>query len=121
MASMMADVLRYLRHVVADEQAGEQSDGHLLRQFINERSAAAFTALLLRHGPLVLSVCRQVLRNPHDAEDAFQAAFLVLARKAGSIAKRDSLAGWLHRVALNTARTAKSGIAKRRDHERKAV
>src|SRR5262249_44324086 len=72
-------------------------------------------------GPLVLGVCRQVLRNDHDAEDAFQATFLVLARKAASIHSGEALAAWLHRVAFNLAHTARSGAAQRRARERQAL
>src|SRR5262249_6375527 len=97
-----------------------QSDSHLLRRFVGGREEDAFAALLLRHGSLVFEVCRQVLRDGHDAEDAFQATFLVLARKAATVRRHESLAAWLHRVALNIARTAKASAAQRRDHERQA-
>src|SRR5262249_9678331 len=103
------------------EDRGEQSDGHLLQKFVAERDESAFVALLERHGPLVLGVCRQVLGNLHDAEDAFQATFLVLARKAGSLRKQESLAAWLYRVALNISRTARTSTARRRGHEMQAT
>jgi len=116
----LADVLRYI-HCLASDLFVDASDGKLLEQFITQRDELAFAALLQRHGPLVFGVCRQVLGNPHDAEDAFQATFLVLARKATLIRKREALAAWLHRVALNIARTAKSSTTQRRFHERQAV
>jgi RNA polymerase sigma factor (sigma-70 family) len=114
-------VLRYLRHVTCTQEGGEQSDGQLLQQFVTQRNEGAFAVLLERHGPLVLAVCRQVLRERADAEDAFQATFLVLARRAGSIRNREALAAWLHRVALNISRTTKAATAQRRAHERQAV
>jgi RNA polymerase sigma factor (sigma-70 family) len=114
----LADVLRCIRHLGSDK---EGSDGQLLQQFVAGRKDSAFAAIMHRHARLVLAICLQVVGNPHDAEDAFQATFLVLAREAGSIRKRDSLAAWLHRVALNMARKVRSGTAQRRSHERQAV
>src|SRR5262249_22786761 len=100
----VAGVLRYLRHLTRPTEHDAQSDGQLLRRFVAQRDESAFAALLQRYGPLVLGVCLQVLRDPHDAEDAFQAAFLVLARKAAAIRSHESLAAWLHRVAVNVSR-----------------
>ena len=79
------------------------SDGHLLEMFVSRRDELAFTALVERHGPMVRRVCHAVLGDHHDAQDAFQATFLVLARSAGSIRQRDSLASWLYGVALRVA------------------
>src|SRR5262245_16058342 len=121
MASDTAVVLRYLRHLAEAKDRDEPSDHQLLQQFVGARDERAFAALLQRHGPFVLGVCRQVLGDRHDAEDAFQATFLVLARKAASIRKQESLAAWLYRVALNISRTAKTGAAQRRSHERRAI
>src|SRR5436309_6343619 len=79
------------------------ADADLLRRFIAHRDGRAFELLLWRHGPMVLATCRRLLRHEQDAEDAFQATFLVLARKAGSIARGEALGGWLHRVACRIA------------------
>jgi RNA polymerase sigma factor (sigma-70 family) len=99
----------------------DQSDRHLLEQFTRRRDETAFAALVQRHGSLVLGVCRRVLQDLHDAEDAYQATFLVLVRKAGSIAKPDLLANWLCGVAYRTARKAQTKAARRRHHERRAI
>jgi RNA polymerase sigma factor (sigma-70 family) len=115
----LADVLHYVRCLA--KQVEEHTDGQLLERFIRQRDEPAFAALLQRHGPLVLRVCRLVLHDLHDAEDAFQATFLVLARKAASIHKQASISAWLHRVALNIARTARTTAAQRRSHEKQAV
>ena len=101
---------------------GDLSDSQLLQRFLSGRDGtdeAAFSALMERHGPMVLSVCRQVLGNPHDAQDAFQATFLVMARKAGSVHNADSLASWLHGSAPRVAARAKADEARRRRHERR--
>ena len=81
----------------------------------------SFEVLVRRHGEMVMGVCRRVLRNHHDAEDAFQATFLVLARRAGSIAARASLASWLYAVAFNAALRAKAAIGKRREGAKKVA
>ena len=97
---------------------GHLSDSQLLQSFRtgrDEAGQAAFSAIVERHGPMVLSVCRQVLRNSHDADDAFQATFLVMARRAGTVQNTDSLASWLHGVALRVAVRAKADEARRTD------
>jgi RNA polymerase sigma factor (sigma-70 family) len=99
---------------------GALSDGQLLERFLSGRdltAEAAFTALVERHGPMVLRVCRQMLVDPHDAQDAFQATFLVLVRRADSVEKRDSLASWLHGVARRVAVRVKADATRRRFHE----
>jgi RNA polymerase sigma factor (sigma-70 family) len=96
------------------------SDAQLVESFLVRRDEVAFEALLRRHGPMVLGVCQRVLRNVHDAEDALQATFLVLARKAGSIRSRQVVASWLYGVAYRTAMKARVMNAKRQTKEREA-
>jgi len=96
------------------------ADGPLLGRFLDRGDALAFELLVARHGPMVLATARAVLRDPADAEDAFQATFLALVRKGGSIQGHDALGGWLHRVAHRAAVQANVDAARRRDREREA-
>jgi RNA polymerase sigma factor (sigma-70 family) len=98
-------VLRHLRRVSAEP--GGLSDAQLLERFARHREEAAFELLVWRHGRMVLAACRRILHDAHDAEDAFQATFLALARKAGSIGKGEAVAAWLHRVACRAALRAR--------------
>jgi RNA polymerase sigma-70 factor (ECF subfamily) len=97
---------------------GALSDGQLLDRFVARREEAVFEAFIHRHGPMVWGVCRRVLRDHHDAEDAFQATFLVLARKAASVNPREKVGNWLYGVAYQAAMKARATRAKRRARER---
>jgi RNA polymerase sigma factor (sigma-70 family) len=110
-------VLRWIRNLAAAGEAGAQGDARLLERFAGQRDEAAFARLVERHGPLILGVCRRLLRQEQDAEDAFQATFLVLARRAGSIRKGESVASWLYGVALRVAGKARSAAARRRERQ----
>jgi RNA polymerase sigma factor (sigma-70 family) len=114
----MGAVVRQLRRAVSLQQAACRSDAELLASFIDHRDEAAFAALVQRHGPIVLATCRRVVGDHHDAEDAFQATFLVLARKASSIQPREQIASWLHGVARRMALKARSLLARRRMREK---
>src|SRR3954470_17862788 len=117
----MNPVVQYLLRVTSTPDAGDAPDAELLRRFARDRDEAAFAALLQRHGPMVFGVCRRVLRQVQDAEDAFQATFLVLARKAGSVADPARLANWLYGVAYRVSLRARAEAAKRRDREQRAM
>src|SRR5215831_11393851 len=101
----------------ADATANRISDGELLRSVAVGRADAAFAELVRRHGPLVYAVCRRVLADRPEADDAFQASFLVLARKAGAVRRPEALSNWLYGVALRCARRAKAAAAARRAKE----
>jgi RNA polymerase sigma factor (sigma-70 family) len=110
-------VIRHLRDLTARGTDEGRSDGELLRAFLNKGDQPAFAALVRRHSPLVLNVCRRVVRQEQDAEDACQATFLLLARRAVSIRKQNSLASWLHGVAFRMATEARRAASRRRKHE----
>src|SRR5437764_15085718 len=112
-------VLQHLRRLAETGRAAEPSDGQLLERFTAQRDEAAFASLVRRHGPMVLGLCRSILRHEQDAEDAFQATFLVLARKAESIRQPEAVAGWLYEVAHHAAVKARAAAARRRAQERK--
>jgi RNA polymerase sigma factor (sigma-70 family) len=114
-------VIRYVRQLAASHLAAALSDAQLLERFSSGRDEAAFAALVWRHGPLVLGVCRRVLHDWHAAEDAFQATFVVLARKAGSLRRPEALGPWLYGVASRTALKARAREARRRAGERQAA
>jgi RNA polymerase sigma factor (sigma-70 family) len=121
----MGFALAEMRRTHALNEGGDElSDECLLDQFLNgveTESQEAFRTLVERHGPMVLGICRHVLHAHHDAEDAFQATFLVLARKGGSIRNGRVLAGWLHEVAYRIAIKARASAARRRTLEREGV
>jgi RNA polymerase sigma factor (sigma-70 family) len=104
----MAALVRHLRKITDPTVAASVSDAELLQRFVHRRDEAAFELLVWRHQRLVLGVCRRVLGNVHDAEDAFQATFLALARKAAAIGRGDAVASWLHTVAFRIALRARA-------------
>jgi RNA polymerase sigma factor (sigma-70 family) len=114
----MQKVIDHLRSVLIRKDGAGLTDGQLLSSFTATRDEAAFVALVRRHGRMVLGVCRRILRNEHDAEDAFQATFLVLARKAGSVQPREAVGNWLYGVAYRTALEARTVNARRRGREK---
>lgn len=105
-------ILHHVRTVAGS--AAAQPDAELLSRYLAQHDEAAFTALVARHGPMVLSVCQSVLRHRQDAEDVFQAVFVVLARRGAAIRRGDSVAGWLHGVARRLALKARATAARRR-------
>ena len=114
-------VLRAIGHLFERGTCSGATDAQLLERFARARDEASFEALVIRHGRSVRAVCLHVLRDPHDAEDAFQATFLILARKAGSLWVGDTLAGWLHRVARRVAVEASRQKARRRAVEQTGI
>jgi RNA polymerase sigma factor (sigma-70 family) len=119
--SQMSEVIQHLRRTVLLRDGAALTDRQLLEDYINRRDEAALAALVRRHGPMVWGVCRRILHNYHDAEDAFPATFLVLVRKAASIASKELLANWLYGVAHQTARKARATAAKRCGRERQVT
>jgi RNA polymerase sigma factor (sigma-70 family) len=113
--------VRQLRGVLARQDTADVTEADLWRRYVQERDEAAFEALVRRHGPMVLGVCRRILRNEQDAEDAFQATFLVLVRRAASLHSPSTLANWLHGVAYRTALEARCAAARRRAREAKVL
>jgi DNA-directed RNA polymerase specialized sigma24 family protein len=111
--AQLGAVVRHIRKLAAIEKNSGETDGALLRAFLRSNDQQSFEAIVWRHGPMVLRVCRRMLGNLHDAEDALQATFLVLARKSPCIRKRESLASWLHGVAYRMATHAKRAAARR--------
>ena len=114
-------VVQYLQGLARKSAFARLSDQDLLRRFIRNRDELAFELIVRRHGPLVLGVCRRVLRNDHDAEDAFQATFLVLVRKAAALRSPGSLANWLYGVANRTAMEMRRAGVRRRAKEAMAM
>jgi RNA polymerase sigma factor (sigma-70 family) len=113
-SAQMGVLLRHIRTLAADRSSSSPLDGELLERFSASRDEEAFADLVQRHGPMVWSVCRHVLHNWHDAEDVFQATFLVLARKAAGIYRPESLASWLYGVAYHLAVKAQARSARQR-------
>src|SRR3954447_12750603 len=117
----MNELLPYIRRMAMRAALDGLTDAQLLESFLAEQDQAAFAALVRRHGPLVLGVCRRVLHNWHDAEDAFQATFLVLARKADSVGQGTSVGSWLYQVAYHMALKAQKQTVNRRKREERAT
>ena len=117
----MHAVVEFIHGLAVDPDLACQTDNVLLNRFLADRDENAFEALVRRHGPMVLALCRRILRDPQDAEDAFQASFLVFVRKAASIAKPELLGNWLYGVASRTARAARAAAEKRRVKEAEAM
>ncbi len=119
-SSALTAGIRHLRRKLATQQPSEESDEQLLHAFMTRRDDIAFAVLMRRHGPMVLHVCRRVLGHEQDAEDAFQATFLVFARNVAALRNKASLASFLHGTAYRTALKAKQSAARRRKHEGQA-
>src|SRR5205085_2326102 len=92
----LTTVRQFLRRLIGSGNGDQQADGQLLERYVTRGDESAFAALVQKYGPLVLGVCERVLQDPHDAEDAFQATFLVLVRKASALDRRGSLGNWLY-------------------------
>jgi RNA polymerase sigma factor (sigma-70 family) len=116
----LGSVLQRLGNSILRSDGADLPDGELLERFVARRDEAAFEALLHRHGPMVLGVCRHVLENVADAEDAFQATFLILVRKAASVRPRSMVGNWLYGVARTTALKARAMNTRRRAKEKEA-
>ncbi|MFL5244389.1 MAG: RNA polymerase sigma factor [Gemmataceae bacterium] len=114
-------ILRQIRSAALRQGSGGPADAELLQRFVADRDEAAFEALVRRHGPMVFGVCRRVLRGFHDAEDAFQATFLVLACKAGAVRDQPTVGSWLYGVAYRIAVKARAQAVRRRFKEREAA
>jgi RNA polymerase sigma factor (sigma-70 family) len=119
--SRMSEVIEHLRRTALLAEGHQLSDAQLLERFVSLRETAALEALVRRHAPMVWGVCQRLLSSSGEAEDAFQATFLVLLRKAASIAKRELLASWLYGVARQTALKARQTAAKRKRRERQVT
>src|SRR5438445_7376092 len=117
----LRSIIQHLRRVAALHGSNRPTDGELLQRFAVAHDQAAFEVLVWRHGPMVLNLCRRLLRHEHDAEDAFQATFLTLVRKAAAIAKREAVGSWLYKVAYRVALEANARNTQRAVHETKAV
>jgi RNA polymerase sigma factor (sigma-70 family) len=111
-------VIQHLRNTMLRPDGAGLTDGQLLQEYIDRRQERAFDALVRRHGSMVYGVCRRMLGHAHDAEDAFQATFLVLARKAASIVPAEAVGNWLYGVAYHTALKARAVASRRRAREK---
>src|SRR5262249_22311382 len=114
-------LLNQIRRMATQQQLRQMPDRELLAQFVAQGNEEAFRVLMDRYGKMVLRVCKRILGNDHDAEDAYQATFFVLASKAGSQHWQESVASWLHSAAVRTAHEARRADQRRRVRERKAL
>ena len=121
MSSPVSEAVRHLQMAVLRRHGVGLTDGQLLACFVEQGDTTAFEAIVRRHGPMVWGVCRRVTHDHHDAEDAFQATFLVLNRKAASIAPREKVANWLHGVAYRTALKARAMASRRKAREKQVT
>ena len=110
----LSATLQHLNRTLRADEAAQLPDAELVGRFVEQRDEAAFTALVRRYGVLVFGVCRRVLRHEQDAEDAFQATFLVFARDAASVQRAGAVGNWLYGVAHNVARTARGNRHRRK-------
>src|SRR5215813_2535384 len=118
MTSMcLGQVVRQWRGLLVTRENAALTDADLWECYVRQRDEPALETLVRRHGPMVLGVCRRILRNEQDAEDAFQATFLVLVRRAASLRSPSTIANWLHGVAYRTALEARKAAARRRARE----
>src|SRR5260370_23687849 len=116
--SSMDGMMQRIRQVVVDADDPCETDADLLARFVSHSDSRAVSVLIRRHAPMVWGVCRRILHDHHDAEDAFQATFLVLLRKANTINPRSMAGNWLHGVAFQTALKARAMTAKRSTREK---
>jgi RNA polymerase sigma factor (sigma-70 family) len=121
MSSPLDKVVHRLRAQVAAQALEDCADAQLMERFVTAHDEEAFAAMVRRHGGMVLGVCRRLLRHSQDAEDACQAVFLILARKANAIRKRDSLGSWLHGVARRVARRLRQQLSRQQQREARLV
>jgi RNA polymerase sigma factor (sigma-70 family) len=121
MTTQMSKVIQHLRSAWLLPEGADLTDGHLLECFVSRQETAALETLVRRHAPMVWGVCRRILSNHHDAENALQATFLVLVRKAGSVTPKEMVGNWLYGVARQTALKARATVAKLRTRERQVV
>ena len=117
----LIDHLQHVRRIELLKKWENTTDGQLLECWVRRRDSVALETLVLRHGPMVWGVCCRALPTHHDAEDAFQTAFLVFVRKAASVRTPELLANWLYGVALQTARKARQAAAKRQAREKQVA
>jgi RNA polymerase sigma factor (sigma-70 family) len=117
----LSDLRQYFRRILGAAGDEQSADGQLLERYVKEGDEAAFAALVQRYGSLVFGVCKRVLQDPHDAEDAFQATFLVLVRKAPTLDRSGPIGNWIYTVAYRTAAKARANAARRRNFEKRAL